>query len=175
MSVRIVIDSLDFVRNAGERHGKIPLSEFKRLHSLLFDHGGELSFYVAGQYDENERPGLYLEIQGNMQLNCQRCLDRLSYHVDIQTFLLLAKNETELSQHDDDDISDAILAAPELDIVSLIEDEVMLDLSISVRHPDNECSMHSPAPNKNHLIDQAKNKHPFAALASLKKQIEPKE
>lgn len=169
MSVRIVIDSLDFVRNAGMRHGKIPLSEFKRLHSLLFDHGGELSFHVAGQYDENERPGLYLEIQGDMQLSCQRCLDKLAYRIDIQTFLLLAKTETELSQHDDNDALDAILAAPELDIISLIEDEVILDLSISVRHPDNECSMHSPAPNENNLIDQAKNEHPFAALASLKK------
>lgn len=169
MSVRIVIDSLDFVRNAGIRHGKIPLNELERLHGLLFDHSGELDFQVAGQFDKNGKPGLYIEIQGNMQLTCQRCLDKLTHHVDVKTFLLLAKNEIELNQSDNDDMLDAILAVPDLDIVSLIEDEVILSLSISVRHADGECSMHIPASSEDNPIDNVKNAHPFAALASLKK------
>lgn len=169
MSVRIVIDSLDFVRNAGVRHGKIPVVELTRLHDLLFDRSGELSFQVSGLFDENENPGLYLKIEGDMQLNCQRCLDKLTHHIDIKAFLLLAKDEEALNRLDDDDAFDAILAAPDLDIINLIEDEIMLSLAISVRHDEGECRPHFPATKHTRTSDDVKNKHPFAALASLKK------
>ena len=172
MSVRIVIDSLNFVRDAGVRHGKIPLTELKRLHDLLFDQNGELAFQVTGQFDENDKPGLYLEIQGNMQLTCQRCLGKLLHFVDVRTFLLLATSEKEFNQVDDDDTSDAILAEPDLDIFDLIEDEIILSLPISVRHAEGECGI--PASSKNITSDKINTLHPFATLALLKNH-EPKE
>lgn len=171
MPVRIVIDSLDFVKNTDVRHGKIALVELIRLHDLLFDQSGELTFQVAGLLDENENPGLYLEIQGDVQLNCHRCLDRLIHHIDIKTFLLLAKDEEELSRFDNDDTFDAILAVPDLDIINLIEDEILLSLAISVHHDDGECHLHHPETEHIHSIDVTKNKHPFAVLAALKNKI----
>lgn len=172
MSVRIVIDSLNFVRDAGVRHGKISLIEFKRLHDLLFDQNGELTFQVTGQLDKNNKPGLNLEIQGYMQLTCQRCLGKILHCVDVNTFLLLAKSEKELNQADEDDTLDVILAAPDLDIIDLIEDEIILSLPISVRHAEGECS--SPASSKNIISDKTNTLHPFATLVLLKKH-EPKE
>lgn len=172
MSVRIVIDSLNFVRDAGVRHGKISLIDLKRLHDLLFDQNGELTFQVTGQLDENDKPGLYLEIQGNMQLTCQRCLGKLLHCVDVNTFLLLAKSEMELNQVDEDDTPDAILAAPDLDIIDLIEDEILLSLPISVRHAEGECS--TPSSRENIINSKTNSLHPFATLALLKKN-EPKE
>ena len=169
MSDRLVIDSLDFAHNAGSRHGKIPLVELVRLHDRLFDQEGELIYQISGQFDKNERPGLYVEITGKIHLHCQRCLDKLVHHVDLRTFLILAKNETELDLADDDDTIDAILAAPDLDVFNLIEDEVILSLTISLCHADDECSIFKLKSTGNGLAGKTQPAHPFAALATLKK------
>ena len=169
MSVRFAIDSLDFVRNAGIHHGKILLCELLRLHDFLFDNEGKLIYQVRGQYDINGKPGLYLEIKGNIHLICQRCLGKLAHTVYLQTFLLLVENEAELDRNDDDNTVDAILAAADLDILNLIEDEIILSLSISSRHPEGECKIHKPESNEHNLTDNAQSAHPFSALAALKK------
>ena len=169
MSVRFVIDSLDFVRNAGIHHDKIPLVELVRLHDFLFDTEGELTYQISGQFDQNDKPSLLLEIKGKIHLSCQRCLDKLAHTVDLRTFLLLVENEAEFDQADENDTVDAILAASDMDVLSLIEDEIILSLSISSRHPDGECKMHQLESNKDNLTDKKQSAHLFAALAALKK------
>lgn len=169
MSVRLMIDPLDFVQNAGIRHGRIPMADLVRLHDLLFDKTGELIYQVSGQLDKNAKPSLQLEVKGRIHLNCQRCLEKLACEIDLKTFLLLAKNETELQQVDEDDTIDAILATPDLDVVNLIEDEVILSLSISSRHAEGECSPLTLKSIEDNLIDKKKPAHPFAVLAALKK------
>lgn len=168
MSVRFVIDSLDFVRNAGIHHSKIPVVELVRLHDFLFDNEGELIYQISGKLDENGKPGLHLEIKGEIHLSCQRCLDKLAHTVDLQTFLLLVENEVELDQVDEDDTVDAILATPDMDVMNLIEDEIILSLSISSRHQEGECKMHKLELNEDNLTDKTQLVHPFAALAALK-------
>lgn len=171
MSVRFVIDSSDFARSAGMHHDKIPLSELMRLHDLLFDKEGELAYEISGYLDKNNKPGLHLEIKGRIHLCCQRCLDKLTHIVDLQTFFLLAKNEAELDQINEDDTIDAILATPDLDVLDLIEEEIILSLSISSRHPDGECKLHRPESNEDILSDQLQQStHPFATLATFKKK-----
>ncbi|UJP04710.1 MAG: YceD family protein [Nitrosomonas sp.] len=171
MPVRIIKDPLEFVRSASIRHGKIAIVELTRLHDYLFNSTGELAFQVMGQVDENEKPGLRLEVRGTVQLICQRCLDQLTHHIDIKSYLILARNEMELQLADTDVSIDAILVVPELDLYDLIEDEVILGLSISARHTNNECSMLDPDPqNRQHLMNSNnQTANPFAALASLKK------
>ena len=172
MSVRFVIDPLDFVRNAGMHHDKIPLSGLVRLHDLLFDKEGELTYKISGRFDKNNKPSLHLEIKGKIHLCCQRCLDKLTHIVDLQTFFLLVENEAEaeLDQIDEDDTIDAILATPDLDVLDLIEEEIILSLSISPRHPNGECKMHQLGSDEDILIDKSQSTHPFAALADFKKK-----
>lgn len=164
MSVSFVIDSLDFVRNAGMRHGKIPLSQLARLQSYLFDNHGELLFTISGLIDEDNRPMLQISIQGQLNLCCQRCLDKLVYPLDLKANLLLVNDEAEFDQYDDDDTVDCVLAASDMDVLMLIEDEIILSLSISSRHQDDECSI-----NNSLMGDKLSSVHPFAKLAELKK------
>lgn len=169
MSVRFVIDPLDFVRNAGMHHDKIPLSGLVRLHDFLFDIEGELTYKISGHFDKNNKPGLHLEIKGKIHLCCQRCLDKLIHIVDLQTSFQLVENEAELDQANEDDTIDAILATPELNVLDLIEEEIILNLSISPRHPNGECKLHQLKSNEDILIDKSQSTHPFAALADFKK------
>ncbi|MBL0011556.1 MAG: DUF177 domain-containing protein [Nitrosomonas sp.] len=169
MSVRFVIDPLDFVQSAGIHRGKIPVDVLVRLHDFLFDKEGELIYQISGQFDKNEKPGLQLEIIGKIHLSCQRCLEKLSHEVDLQTFLVLAKTEAELDQTDEDDTVDAILSTPDMDVVSLIEDEIILSLPISSRHADGECSIQELESINDNLTSKKQSAHPFAALIALKK------
>lgn len=168
MSVRFVIDSLDFVRNASIHHGRIPVFELARLHDLLFDREGEVTYQIRGYFDKNNKPSLHLEIKGEIHLSCQRCLDKLTHIIDLQNDLLLAQNEAELNQIDEEDIIDAILASPDLDVMDLIEEEIILGLAISSRHPEGECTAHQKD-STNSSMDKSQPAHPFAVLASLKK------
>jgi len=169
MSVRLIIDPIDFVQNAGVRHGKIPVIDLVRLHDLLFDKEGELIYQISGRFDKNAKPGLQLEVKGKIHLSCQRCLEKLVCKIDLKTFLLLAKNEIELQLVDEDDTIDAILATPDLDVINLIEDEVILGLSISSCHADGECNPLKLKSATDNLASKNQSANPFAVLATLKK------
>jgi len=168
MSVSFVIDPLDFVQNTGTHHGKIPVDALVRLHDFLFDKEGRLIYQISGQFDKHEKPSLHLEIKGKIHLSCQRCLGKLEHTIDLQTSLVLVKTEAELDQADKDETADAILATPDMDGVSLIEDEIILSLPISSCHTEGECSMQELESIKNSLTNK-QSAHPFAALLALKK------
>ncbi len=167
MSVRFVIDPLDFVRKAEAHHGRIPLAELERLHDFLYENHGEILYQISGILDQDNKPHLRIKVEGKMQLRCQRCLGGLSHRVDIDTFLLLAKTENELILADADDSADALLATAEMDVLDLIEEEIILSLSISSRHSEGECETHQP--EHCNLTESPDLKNPFAVLKALKK------
>ena len=168
MSVRFAIDSLDFVRNESVRRGKIHAAEFVRLQSYLYDGDGELTYTVNGLFNKNGKPILRLVIAGGINLCCQRCLGKLKHTLDLQADLLLARSENELQLYDENDEIDCILASEDMNIMMLIEDEIILNLSISSCHQKDECSLKS-LNSSNQANDKALIDHPFAALATLKK------
>ena len=141
MSKRFVIDSLNFVRNTGVHHGRILPAELERLHEYLSDHTGELVYSISGVLDEQGRPTLKIAVAGTINLQCQRCLDRLEHSLAVQTNLLIARNEDEFSYYDEDNSVDVILASPDMDTLTLIEDEIILSLPISPCHREGECSI----------------------------------
>ena len=84
--------------------------------------------------------------------------------LDLRTDLLLAETEKELSSFDEDESVDGILAEPDLDVLALIEDEIILSLPISPRHDESECSI-----GHRLSVDTAEQKSLFAALHGVKK------
>lgn len=167
MSVRFVIDSLDFVRKAGKHHGRIPLAELTRVQDFLFENKGEVFYWIKGEFDQNGRPHLHVQVMGDMLLCCQRCLGGLRHTLSIDTSLLLVETEDELIQADADNSVDAILATADMDVVDLIEEEIILSLSISSRHREGECEVHKPERYK--ARERADSENPFTALKAFKK------
>lgn len=168
MSAQFVIKLLNFTQEEGQCDGKIPLAELKRLEDYVYSTNGELTFVVRGKLNENGKPTLLVSINGEINLRCQRCLGELAHTLNIQTTLLLAKDEFELSQYDEDDTADAILSTPTVDVLGLIEDELILNLSISSRHKEGTCHAHEYTKKKDTLQQKQLN-HPFAILEKLKK------
>jgi len=140
MSAAGVIDSLEFARSAQALTGEVPLSSLERLHDVLIDTRGALRYALRGDRDERNRPQLHVAIDGELQLQCQRCLEALDYPVTVRTTLLLiSRGEQSDELLDDPEGPDAIEASDELDVAQLIEDEVVLSLPLSPRHAEGAC------------------------------------
>jgi uncharacterized protein len=140
MSGQTVIDSLEFAHAARELRGSVPVARLARLRDCLFDTEGEVHFVVSGGYDGERRPTLQVEISGLLHVRCQRCLGALEYPLRLSNrLLLLGEGENWGAEADDPDAAECIDAGPEMDVVALIEDEIVLSLPFAPRHTEDRC------------------------------------
>lgn len=133
--VGIVIDSLAFARE--ERHlvGELAVSALPRLADVLADDTGVLTCRLSGGRNEEGKLFLLLEVQGELRLKCQRCLDSLALPLDIKSRILLVPPGAPWPDEGlADDAADAIEALAEQPVASLIEEEVLLALPVAPRH-----------------------------------------
>ena len=159
MSARAIIDSLEFALNGRELRGDIAVESLDRLADELSERSGRVNFLLQGGADQRGRPQLHLQLDGTVVLQCQRCLGRLEFPVELDTQLLLLDEKASAAEVEVEDL-DAVPVNPELDVWSLVEDEVILALPIAPRHPEGVCEA------TGRLKDDAAS--PFAVLSGLK-------
>ena len=166
MFARHFIDSLDFARHGRELHGVVPVAEMPRLQDVLVEPVGEIAYVLRGLQGRDGNLVLELELNGLLQLVCQRCLQRLTYPVELLSrLILIADSELDESVDDGSEI-DSIPADKHLDVFALFEEEVLLHLPFAPKHPVNGCR----AAVEGRIVGDAKvDKYPFAVLAELKK------
>jgi uncharacterized protein len=141
MSAPAVIDSIEFARSEQALAGELPVAGFERLQDVLTDSKGALSYTLRGGKDERQRPFLVLRIEGDLRVQCQRCLQPFDYPVEVRsTLLLIPRGEQADELFDDPSAPDAIEPSAELDVAELIEDELLLSLPLSPRHPEGTCT-----------------------------------
>lgn len=163
MSQQIVIDSLSFAREERSLQGELQVSELERLHEDLAEAAGVIVYRLKGRMTRQNKPQLVLEVVGEIPFICQRCLGRLDYPLSIVSVLELIADEADLTQDAlEDDSRDFLVAQKELDVAALIEDEIILALSLTPRHED--CAL--PGGSTRGTKESA-----FAALAALKGKI----
>jgi uncharacterized protein len=142
--------------------GIVPLADFKRAEDQLATGEGTLAFTVTGVMDARGRPVLRVKLEGQITLNCQRCLLPYPYELDSETEILLAATEAELSNWDEED-GETVLASAPMDLHDLLEDELLLALPFAPRHPEGVCAPVGRSRGGAKDANQA-----FAALASIK-------
>lgn len=115
------------------------LSEFPRLLPDLSQ--GQFHCRVTGRTDKHYGCVLRLEISGEVETTCQRCLGRLAQEVAIDREISLARDEAELDRReaDRDAGMDTILMSAKLSLIELIEDEVLLGLPLAPMHAPGVC------------------------------------
>ncbi len=160
MSARAVIDSLEFARSSQQLEGEVEVAQLLRVADSLFDSAGGLKYKLTGGLDARQRPRLGLTVAGSINLRCQRCLGSLAYPIVVDANLLVLTDKAGGETAEFDDL-DGVPADPHTDVWGLIEDEVLLALPLSPRHPEGLCN---PAVD----TSQDRAKSPFAALAKLK-------
>jgi uncharacterized protein len=130
-----VIDGFEFASAGAIQQGVWPLGEFQRLRDMLASDAGEVAYRVQGTRDQNGRPALQLQVEGTLQLRCQRCLEPMPFEVRVQDLLVLAATLSEIHADPADAYApDRIVAGREMPVRELVEDELILALPYAPRH-----------------------------------------
>lgn len=163
MSEQAVIDSLEFARAAREMRGSVLAGTLERLRDSLYGGAAQsIDFAVRGGVDGQARPVLHVEISGRLELRCQRCLEALTYPLNLSNALLVVQRaEMPERELENPELPDCIEADPALDIMRLIEDEILLGMPYAPRHEDGICGQAAGRVND-------VGEHPFATLSGLK-------
>jgi uncharacterized protein len=141
--------------------GRVALSDLHRLSDMLVDQAGEVEYSVVGEIGVDRKPRLRIAATGTLALCCQRCLERIDWPLDIEAVLQLVKPGQTIPEEElEIEEFDAIEAEPDMDVPGLVEDEIVLALTIAPRHEN--CDAPSP-------LGGTSRESPLAALAKLRK------
>lgn len=153
-------DAFVFARDSRTLEGTLAVAGLERLHDLLAEVSGAVSWRLEGFEGGRGEPMLRLTVGGRLALACQRCLGVVSFDLDIDSLLEIVPAGAELSQDElEDDSRDFLPVERELDVAELVEDEILLALPVAPRH--EKCGLPGVA-------DAGERINPFAALAGLK-------
>ncbi|MCL6261966.1 MULTISPECIES: YceD family protein [Craterilacuibacter] len=163
MSNPILIDPLAFGRDGQSRNGRRTIADLdERVLENLADNSGAVQFTAEGFMDGSRRPSLRLKVTGTVNVICQRCLEPMEYPIESEAVLTFFRDEEKLAAAvEDNEELDAVMAEEELDVIALVEDEIIMGLSLSPKH--DQCG--------DELLEHGKagKPNPFAVLAALKK------
>jgi uncharacterized protein len=158
-----VINSLAFARDGMRLAGRIPIVELSRLADALVGTDGVVDYQLVGQLDREGKAYLLLDLVGNLNLRCQRCLEPVVIPLKVAgRFLLVPPGQSWPDEELADDGFDAITAEKEMALLALIEDEVLLALPIVPTHDVCNAPM---------LIVEEDEPSPFAVLGKLRKGV----
>lgn len=134
-----MLDSMRFARSGDRLTGQVPIAQLDRLSDSLASEKGSVEYVFQGG-TESGRPVLRIEVDASVIMRCQYCLEPYMQPLHIEQRLPLAKDEAELERWErDDPLLDALVADPSLDVLTLVEDELLLALPVAPRHPDGAC------------------------------------
>ena len=154
----LVINNLEFAEAQQTLTGEINALNCERLAETLLpsSKGAHISFKLTGAAKQLRNPSLHLHIEAKLPVTCQRCLDEMLVHLNLDFDYIICKElPIEIDENDD---TDWLEAAPEMNVQELIEDELLLAMPIAPMH-DHDCSKQS--------MQSGEKPNPFAALKSL--------
>lgn len=157
-----VIDAIEFARKGLAIRDTIALSQFPRLSGVLTTSEGTLDYRLQGSAGPQGKPHLRLQLEGDVQLTCQRCLEPLNYRVEVDTDFTLVPDESMIpSAEAEEELEDYLVAGPPIQVADLLEDELLLALPFAPKHAE-ECA------EKAGLVMKTEKPSPFAVLKGLK-------
>lgn len=168
--------TIDPIRSAQQRLdfvGIYPAAKLTRLNEVVekikTDADCQLSFY----YDEQRLPVVKIETTIVLELMCQRCFESFNLTVFCENKLSPVKNETQIANLPDYYDPAPINEFGEIDILSLVEDEIILALPLAPKHKEQECAVTEKDYVFGSLPQEDDKPNPFSILTRLKDK--PKE
>jgi uncharacterized protein len=166
MSEQATIDSVEFARSGRRLQGDVALADMARLRESLGSGGEVLHYVLSGTLSEKGHPQLVCEVDGVLNLVCQRCMELLTFPLSTRSVLELVGEGGALPPlEDEDDTVDSIPADVAMDVLALVEDEVLLSLPVAPMHDAGGCGIASPY--------KASRANPFEVLSTLRQAGRP--
>ena len=132
LRLKRISDAFAFSREGRVLEGTLELSSLDRLHDLLAEIAGEVSFHIGGLAGERGEALLHVTVSGSLPLACQRCLEAIPFDLHVDNLLELLAEDAEMSQDElEDDTRDFLPVAGGLDVTELVEDEILLVVPVA--------------------------------------------
>jgi uncharacterized protein len=171
------LDVATMAADGASLQGQWPLVQLPRLLSsclLVADQAPpDVHWSVQGERRKS-RPGaeadnwLLLHADAVATLECQRCLQPMAAPLSVDREFRFVRSEEEAEAQDIDSEEDVLALPRFLDLRSLVEDELLLELPLVPRH--DVCPEPLPLPADEPLAEEEEAApRPFAGLAALKK------
>lgn len=120
--------------------------------------------------DGSEDVWLHLSANAALPLTCQRCMAAVQVPVDIDQWYRFVATEEIAMAEDDESEEDLLVLEPQFDLLSLVEDELLMALPLVPMH--GQCPvpvvLQAGADGVRDVPEEKPN--PFAVLAKLKKK-----
>ena len=141
----MLINAFEFAKQSLEIHDKIALLCVPELQQALYAAPSRdefVAYSLKGGRDASGRLGFRLNVSGEMQLTCQRCLEPLVYALATSHWFELVSAEEDIPEDDADDEKDYLVAGNgnELDVEALVKEEIILSMPLAPGHPKGGCT-----------------------------------
>jgi len=178
-----LIDPLLCADKGREITGQVAISRMHRILDSLTNSEGCLEVVLRFGKDETGQRFLKGNIQGQLQLCCQRCMMPMAWPLDAGFSLALLRSEAQMESLADYYEPFMVPEEEKVRLLDLIEDEVILVLPQVPRHEMADCQAgktsfefgdSEPLPAQKPAATES-TENPFKVLASLKKSNKAKD
>lgn len=161
------IDPLLFAERRSVLSGAIKLSALERLSGLVLGSDGDVQIEV--QFAKQGKRALVSgTIKCSLTLECQSCLQALSWPIDV-SFRLGVVSSIEEADSLEIDCEPLLFDGENVSLNALIEDEILLALPDYPKHQYDCITQRSSKDAGFDDANQAETHNPFSVLAKLKK------
>ncbi len=165
-----------FAEAGASQSGGEALNTFERLTSERHPDGdlaptvqwtvrGEMRADAAGQ------PVVWMHLSAHLDLpvGCQRCLGPVAVPLNVDRWFRFVADEATAEAEDDDCEEDVLALEPKPDLLTLIEDELLMEIPLVPMHETCPESLPGAAQADSEVAPAEPRPNPFASLAQLKK------
>ncbi|HEC30365.1 MAG TPA: hypothetical protein ENI65_12350 [Gammaproteobacteria bacterium] len=133
------IDLIQAARKGCEFQGIINVDRLQRLSHYLAGNEGGFDVKVSFGMDDDNTPYMKGSASGQIRIPCQRCMEPIlrDHEVLFKLVLVASGHQTEGIP---DDIDTIIVTGEPAALINIIEDELILGLSIVEMHKPEECN-----------------------------------
>ena len=132
----------------------------------------ELKTHFADSPGSEPRQILKLAVKGRIHLVCQSCLQDCVLELAQESrFVMVATEEEADAFPMEDDQQEPLVASQQFDLLGLIEDEILLSVPLTPKHPEGACQPHASSFSEGGeaLDTPEKPQNPFNILKNMKK------
>lgn len=142
--------------------------KFTRLNDSVSTLNSDVLCHLSFYYDEQKIVVMKVKAEVSLDLRCQRCFNDFSTTIDIENLISPVKNDSQvlaLPEYYDPAI---INEFGELDLISIVEDEIILALPLSPLHDSQDCEITEQSYVFGTILEVEEKPNPFAVLSHLK-------
>ena len=147
--------------------GPVPLKQMQRLKPLLASDSGEINVVLDFDIDELGVPFVKGELQAELSLICQRCLEPFPFVVKQQSTLAWVRSDQE-AERLPLRYEPYLVESNPLILNDVIEDELLLALPQIPMHAEAQCPASKWLKQQHAETADETEENPFSVLANLK-------